>query len=114
MNKFLLSICLTLLSFSSFAAADTDPIMDADKHLMKGLKCQTCHGPDLSKPRYPDQKICTQCHAKNALASKTEGQLPGNPHAAPHNAECTLCHLQHEKPVDYCATCHKFSQFNTP
>ena len=28
--------------------------------------------------------------------------------AAPHNGDCILCHLQHEKSENYCAQCHNF------
>ena len=49
---------------------------------------------------------------KNALIEKTKAIGPVNPHKAPHNGECTLCHLQHEAPVNYCAECHPQFKFN--
>lgn len=82
----------------------------ADRHLTKGVTCETCHGKNMNKesPEIPDGATCIKCHDKAALAEKTKG-LPGaNPHAAPHNGDCTLCHMQHEEAVNYCAQCHQF------
>ena len=59
-------------------------------------------------PAYPDEKTCLQCHNRDELAKKTE-KLEINPHKAPHNGDCTLCHMQHEPEVNYCAQCHKVS-----
>ncbi|WP_418545649.1 cytochrome c3 family protein [Parasutterella excrementihominis] len=36
---------------------------------------------------------------------------PQNPHVSPHygnKLDCTLCHLQHAAPENYCAQCHSF------
>lgn len=78
----------------------------ADRHVSKGIPCTACHGPD-QKIEYPDRTQCEQCHSVAALKEKTK-QLEPNPHNAPHNDECTLCHLQHEEPVNYCNQCHEF------
>ncbi|WP_350338312.1 cytochrome c3 family protein [Turicimonas muris] len=48
-----------------------------------------------------------KCHDKGGLISKTKALEP-NPHDAPHNGDCVLCHVQHETPENYCAQCHKF------
>lgn len=96
-----------LMFFASFALA-ANPPMGADRHVAKGVTCNSCHGEDLKNPKLPDDATCTQCHNKDALAEKTK-DLPGaNPHKAPHNGECINCHLQHEPPENYCAQCHKF------
>lgn len=99
---FLLScLCLSLPSFSAGK-------LGADMHQAKGVQCQTRHGTDMKNPQYPTEETCTQCHQKAVLAEKTRN-LPGaNPHAAPHNGDCILCHLQHEKSENYCAQCHNF------
>ena len=77
-----------------------------------GMACASCHGPDGKSPEYPDQETCLKCHQKDALVEKTKAIGPVNPHKAPHNGECTLCHLQHEAPVNYCAECHPQFKFN--
>ena len=92
-----------LVSTAAFAA---DPML-ADRHVARGIACEMCHGPDKANPQYPDENTCMKCHPKDADAKKTE-KLNPNPHAAPHNGDCTLCHMQHEPAVNYCAQCHKF------
>lgn len=77
-------------------------------HQAKGVQCQTCHGTDMKNPQYPTEETCTQCHQKAVLAEKTRNLPDANPHAAPHNGDCILCHLQHEKSENYCAQCHNF------
>ena len=104
----LLGIGLLAAMFSCSAFAADAPKMGADKHVAKGVACQTCHGTDLKNPNLPTEETCTQCHPKAALIEKTK-DLPGaNPHNAPHNGDCVNCHLMHEPPEDYCAQCHKF------
>lgn len=101
-------ICSLAFAFCQVSYA-ADAKMGADRHIAKGLACQTCHGDDMKNPKFPEDAVCTQCHNKEALAEKTK-DLPGaNPHKAPHNGECINCHLQHEPPEDYCAQCHKFN-----
>lgn len=51
----------------SFAA---DAKMGADRHIAKGLNCQTCHGNDMKNPQFPEEATCVQCHNKEALAEK--------------------------------------------
>ena len=121
----LLGIGLLAAMFSCSAFAADAPKMGADKHVAKGVACQTCHGTDLKNPNLPTEETCTQCHPKAAvieycintlqyvsmemLIEKTK-DLPGaNPHNAPHNGDCINCHLMHEPPEDYCAQCHKFN-----
>lgn len=85
----------------------------ADRHVARGIKCEMCHGPK-HKIETPEKAQCTQCHNPQALAEKTKGMKPANPHNSPHykqDLECTLCHLQHEKPENYCNQCHQF-KFN--
>lgn len=79
----------------------------ADRHIKKGLTCETCHGPDKNNPKYPETEDCLKCHDKNQLIAKTKTLEP-NPHNAPHNGDCVLCHAQHEEAQNYCAQCHKF------
>lgn len=80
----------------------------ADRHLARGVTCEQCHGKDKANPQLPDESTCLTCHNKEQVAAKTP-QLKPNPHQAPHNGDCTLCHLQHEPEVNYCSQCHSFS-----
>lgn len=79
----------------------------ADRHIARGLECGTCHGPDMKNPKTPDESTCLKCHKREDVADRTKGLSP-NPHTAPHNNDCTLCHMQHEPEENYCAQCHKF------
>ena len=95
---------LTVLASSNVLAADS---FGADRHVAKGVACTVCHGKDMNNPEFPDEATCVKCHPKEALAQKTKKFTP-NPHVAPHNGECTLCHMQHEPTVNYCSQCHKY------
>lgn len=108
-----LLIALAAVSIGCAYAADGAK-MGADRHVSRGVTCQNCHGNDMSKPAYPDRNTCFQCHEEKGLINKTKNLKPTNPHSAPHNNECTLCHMQHEKPVNYCETCHQFYTFKVP
>lgn len=104
-KKFLLFFALmALVAANGVSAADK---FGADRHVARGVQCEMCHGPDKANPEYPDENTCMKCHPKAAVAEKTK-KLNPNPHAAPHNGDCTLCHLQHEPAVNYCDQCHKF------
>ena len=100
-----LAITLTFVGLSTTYAADK---FGADRHIARGLTCESCHGTDKANPVYPEETTCTTCHNKAGVAEKTKALKP-NPHAAPHNGDCTLCHMQHEPAVNYCAQCHNFN-----
>lgn len=102
---FVLTLCLTLSA--SLVHAQHKQSFGADRHVSRGVACTVCHGSDMKNPEYPDEATCVQCHPKAAVADKTKSLTP-NPHAAPHNGDCTLCHMQHEPTVNYCDQCHKF------
>ncbi len=106
-SKRLLALVLAtgLLAFGAAHAAD----FGSDRHVARGVQCQTCHGPDLKNPVWPEEKVCLGCHNRDDIAAKTASKLKPNPHKAPHNGDCTLCHMQHEPEVDYCAQCHQFN-----
>lgn len=85
-------------------------------HQLSGVNCETCHGK-TAKPEALEMARCVACHGSTAkLAEKTKNVKPTNPHTSPHygtDLDCTLCHSQHGKSVDYCAQCHDF-KFKTP
>ena len=99
-----LSLCLAMSGNATAAG------MGADRHIELGLKCESCHGPE-KKIETPEKAQCLQCHDAKKIAEKTKGVKPHNPHDSPHyhqDLDCTLCHVQHGVPENYCAQCHKF------
>jgi Cytochrome c3 len=87
----------------------------AHVHQTKGLNCAACHA-DPKNPEPVEADTCMRCHNPEKVAAATEKMAPANPHNSPHygkQADCNLCHHQHEKSEDYCAKCHKFN-FNVP
>lgn len=112
MMKFTSLLIALAASFSmSFAFAADAPKFGADRHIARGMTCESCHGKDGKSPEFPDQETCLKCHNKAAVAEKTKDLKPVNPHNAPHNGDCVLCHLQHEAPVNYCGDCHAQFKF---
>ncbi|MDO5532311.1 cytochrome c3 family protein [Sutterella sp.] len=103
--KHLALILASALLFSTAAVQAAD--FGADRHVARGLECKTCHGADMKSPEFPDQEVCLQCHKRENVAERTKALNP-NPHTAPHNNDCVLCHYQHEPEDNYCAQCHKF------
>ena len=105
MNRLALILASACLIFGTTASAAD---FGADRHVARGLECASCHGPDMKNPETPDENTCLKCHNRDQIAEKTNSRLNPNPHKAPHNGDCTLCHLQHEPEENYCAQCHKF------
>ena len=93
LSSFLLSVAL--FYFDASFAQESAPL-GADRHGVKNVTC----------------KQCSKCHAPDEIEKKTQGIKPQNPHVSPHygnKLECTLCHLQHAAPENYCAQCHSFN-----
>lgn len=87
----------------------------AHVHQTKGLTCAACH-TDASNPEPVEADTCMRCHDPEKISAATEKTPPANPHNSPHygkQADCNLCHHQHEKSQDYCAKCHKYN-FTVP
>lgn len=85
-------------------------------HILSGVGCASCHG-DTNPPEDPGTATCLACHGPlETLAAITSDVDPTNPHSTPHGppfAECSLCHLQHEPPQNFCSSCHDF-EFKLP
>jgi cytochrome c553 len=84
-------------------------------HLLSGLTCKSCHA-DPANAQEPDVGTCTKCHDMDKVSAATAAVKPRNPHNSPHygkDADCNLCHHQHQKSENYCATCHQF-KFKVP
>lgn len=98
------------------SAAAADKHFGADRHVAKGIACEMCHGPDKANPKEPDIKVCTQCHATQALVEKTKNVKPHNPHTSPHyqdQLDCINCHVMHGETENFCDQCHQFG-FKVP
>ena len=80
-------------------------------HVDKDVKCADCHGTARKSAPVALEK-CLACNGKGdskALAAKTAGVKPLNPHENRHygtEADCGLCHRQHEDSVNFCRDCH--------
>ncbi len=107
---------LTLTSSIALAAAEPEKPSDEDGplgqiHNAEGIKCAACHGK-ARKSEPVAQEKCLECHGNGdskALAAKTAEAKPLNPHESRHygtQAECVLCHRQHEPSVNFCLDCH--------
>jgi hypothetical protein len=80
-------------------------------HAAEGIKCTSCHGRAKQTEPVALEK-CLSCHGdgdSKALAAKTANVKPLNPHESRHygtEADCGLCHRQHEPSVNFCLDCH--------
>ena len=99
----------------SLAAAQA-PALTADLHKAKGVSCADCHG-NAKKKTFVTAERCLGCHGPAAdLVKKTAAVKPENPHDSPHwgaQMDCTVCHHQHEKTVNWCNHCHAYG-FKVP
>lgn len=61
------------------------------KMFHKGIKCSNCHDPHSLQVRFPDNRLCTSCHAHPA--GKYDG--PGHHHHEPagSGSKCVNCHM---------------------
>jgi fumarate reductase flavoprotein subunit len=114
--KFLLSAaCAALLASFALTSAAADGPFLADRHVAKGMKCETCHTADNKLKEFGDLDICASCHGDyKAKIEKTKGKYETNPHAQHEGAlPCSECHKGHQKGVNYCGGCHNFV-YNVP
>ena len=81
-------------------------------HAAEGYKCNKCHLPTAKKTDPIPQETCLACHGdgdSKKLAAATAKVQPVNPHQNRHygtEADCGLCHKQHQPSVNFCADCH--------
>lgn len=79
-------------------------------HQLGGVTCKSCH-ENVRKPAAAPVAKCLTCHTGDAIFAATESVKPHNPHGSPHygkEADCSLCHHQHQKSENYCSSCHNF------
>jgi hypothetical protein len=106
------ALALFLSAFLAGAVHAQDPGGELWKlHADKGVQCTKCHG-NAKKSEPVQMEKCLSCHGNGdskALAAKTANVKPLNPHESRHygtEADCNLCHHQHEKSVNFCLDCH--------
>jgi len=99
---------LFFLAAMSVQAADA-PFL-ADRHVARGMNCQTCHTPDNKLKQNGDLDVCSSCHGDySAMIAKTDGKYETNPHGQHEGAlPCSECHKGHKAGVNYCGGCHNF------
>lgn len=87
----------------------------AHTHQLSGVTCKSCHAnPRKAEPA--KAQACLGCHTGEAIFAATAAVKPRNPHGSPHygkEADCNLCHHQHETSENFCSQCHKF-EFKVP
>lgn len=55
----------------------------------QGVKCTDCHNPHSTKVKFPDNRLCTQCHIKATYDTpKHHFHTPGSA-----GAQCVECHM---------------------
>lgn len=110
MKKLLLLVSFALLSTQGAWAADK---MLADRHVERGLKCESCH--TTMPPKAVNTDGCLKCHVSyEKLAARTD-KNDINPHASHlENLDCGACHHGHKKPVLACDECHEFTNIKVP
>jgi fumarate reductase flavoprotein subunit len=120
MHKTLLSLALgCLVSTLALAQANEPSKFLGDRHVAKGMNCQTCHIENSKELKNDGAKheICVQCHGfYDKVAEKTKPSNPeeGNPHGQHDgNLPCTECHKGHKPGVNYCGQCHGYN-FKVP
>ena len=85
-------------------------------HEKEDVKCARCHGKNEKSVPVPQER-CLTCHIdgdSRKLAASTAKVKPLNPHENRHygtEADCGLCHRQHEKSVNFCLDCHNRFDF---
>jgi hypothetical protein len=108
MLGFLLSLLfLSLLTVQVLFAAD---VFTSDKHIKKGLNCESCHGvPKTAPGTEVSMAKCLSCHGPYEKLAKRTEKIILNPHANPHygDLDCNVCHHGHRADDNYCGRCHK-------
>lgn len=85
----------------------------ADRHIERGMNCQSCHVTNKMKD-VPTQQ-CLACHGPWSKLIDSTGNKDINPHDSHlEEPKCELCHRGHKKPQLACDECHEFTGMNVP
>ena len=100
MKKLLLVVSLALVSVQGAWAADK---MLADRHVERGLKCESCH--TTMPPKAVNTDGCLKCHVSyEKLAARTDKN-----DINPHDSHRCLLYTS-----DACDECHEFTHIKVP
>ncbi len=114
----LLAMALLLLgSLASQAGTGKKPTKFLDQvHADNDVSCVDCH--DQGQKREAVAMIrCLDCHDTEEVAEATADNPLTNPHRNDHygtEADCNLCHHQHQVSENYCTPCHLRFTFEVP
>ena len=115
MNKLTLKLVLAAVLGSVACASMAADAFLADRHVGRGLKCESCHNSMPPKAQGVT-KQCLACHGGSyaKLAEKT-ADADMNPHDT-HlgEIECSDCHQGHKPPRLVCDQCHEFRDMKVP
>lgn len=104
-----LSLSMTGAALAQDGNAEDGPL--GKIHKKEGVTCAKCHGTAKKSEPIPLER-CVSCHGKGdvkALVAQTAKAQPLNPHQNRHygnQADCSLCHREHDVSVNFCADCH--------
>ena len=117
-NSFLtLTLLAPFFFLNVVTAAEVNNFL-ADRHVSRGIQCQSCHTESGKLKEYKEFGICSSCHGDyDAVIKKTAGKYKDadpNPHDQHDgNLPCTECHHGHSPSKNYCADCHSYT-YNVP
>ena len=109
-KMFGLLLSLVLLSVFTAQALFAAGIFTSDKHIKKGLSCDSCHGTEKAAAGSDvGTAKCLNCHGPYEKLAKLTEKMALNPHANPHygDLDCNSCHHGHRTDENYCGSCHK-------
>lgn len=85
----------------------------ADRHVARGLKCESCH--TTMPPKAVPSSQCKSCHGDYDKLAKLTETLDVNPHDSHiENPDCGECHHGHCAPAFLCDQCHQFDGIKVP
>jgi hypothetical protein len=110
------SFCILLFSlmcvnYSVVFAADNQFM--ADRHVAKGIVCNSCHKEAPPKSLVPTE-TCFKCHGDYTKLAEQTKKIRPNPHEHHDpNVACEYCHHAHKPSENKCNACHDF-KFKVP
>lgn len=111
--KLLTTILLLTLCNSGVALAAGNDHFLADRHIERGLKCESCH--TTQPPKAVPTSQCQSCHGGYDKLAKLTDKKDINPHDSHvENPACGDCHHGHRKPALLCDQCHQFDNIKVP
>lgn len=105
-------LLLTLSALFASVCAAQEAFL-ADRHVQRGVKCETCH--KTQPPKDVPMQTCQSCHGDYAALAKRTNKKDINPHASHvEDIQCNACHRGHKKPAFVCDECHQFKDIKVP